>query len=125
MPTLPLSRRLLGLAVLLALSAPAQAEREGNGRPLEQRLAPEERAHLYRELHDYADRAYPDRQHLQLHREQMHERQRQRLESQGGLTRDEARRYAPWLERRFGHIDRNGDGIISEDELREARQRER
>lgn len=125
MPTLTSIRRLFGLAVLLSWGTLALAQHDGSGRQLEQRLAPEERARLHRELHDYSDRAYPDRQRLQLRREQMHERQQRRLESNGGLTRDEARRHAPWLERRFEEIDRDGDGLISEEEVRAARRRER
>jgi hypothetical protein len=123
MTIVELSRYLLGMAMLLTWSVLAQAEHTGSGPQFEQSMAPEERARLQRELNEYSDRAYPDRQRIEARRQQMRERQHRRIESRGGITRNEARQQAPWLERNFERIDRNLDGIVSEDELRAIRKK--
>lgn len=118
----------LGAAVLLicmALAPTAHAEPA-----LDQDMAPEERARLQRELHDYSDQAYPDQRRLRERREEMRQRLHQKLQQadedqNGGISRAEAGRHLPRLQRHFDRIDSNGDGVISNDELRAARERRR
>lgn len=108
----------------------AQAGHDNHGWPLEQELAPEERARLHQELREYSDRAYPEPQRMQQRREEMRQRMRERLrradeDHDGGISQREAGRHMPRLERRFDRLDLNRDGIISQEELDRARRRGR
>lgn len=110
------------LLVCMALAPAAHA-----APALDQDMAPEERARLQSELHDYSDQAYPDQQRLRERREEMRQRLHRKLQQadedqSGGISRAEAGRHLPRLQRHFERIDENGDGVISRDELRAARE---
>ncbi len=128
-----------GTAGLLALSTLAHAAGQdaspgpslGNTPPesrLEQRMGPDERARMHRELNDDLGKSYPDRDQVESRRQMMHERMRERLRQadengDGTISRAEADRSMPGIARNFDRIDSNGDGTITREEMKTAREK--
>lgn len=116
------------LLFLLATLPAGGDERYSGGHGLEQGAGSEERRGLHRDLDGYSRRAYPDHEGMEQRRQRMQERLPERLrradgDNDGGISREEARRGMPGLSRGFGRIDRNGDGVISPEEMGSARER--
>jgi hypothetical protein len=127
-----------GTAGMLALSALTHAagrdaypeQAPDNGQRLEQRLGPDERARMHRELNDDLGKSYPDRDQVESRRQMMHERMRERLKKadgngDGAISRAEADRSMPGVARHFDRIDTDGDGTITRDEMKAAREKMR
>jgi len=128
--------RITATAGLLALSTFANAASRDvnpdpgpdNGQGLEQRLGPDERARMHRELNDDLGRSYPDRDQVETRRQMMHERMQERLKKadgngDGAISREEANRSMPGVARHFDRIDTDGDGSITRDEMKAAREK--
>lgn len=80
------------------------------------------------DLEGYSQEAYPDRERVEERRQRMRERMKQRLheadrDHDGAISRGEADSSMPGLARHFDRIDGNGDGNITRDEMKNARER--
>ena len=100
---------------------------DNGGQRLEQRLGPDERARMHRELNDDLGRSYPDRDQVESRRQMMRERMQERLKradgkGDGAISREEANRSMPGVARHFDRIDTDGDGSITRDEMKAARE---
>lgn len=128
-----MKREILPVLLLLLTTLPVGADERfrgnfGRNPRLEQSIDPEERRSLRRDLDGYSRRSYPGYEGMEQRRQRMQERLPERLrradgDNDGGISREEARRGMPGLSRGFGRIDRNGDGVISPDEMRSAQER--
>lgn len=128
-----MKRHIVPVLLLLLATPPAGADERfrgyyGRNPRLEQSIEPEERRSLRQDLDGYSRRGYPDHEGMQQRRQRMQERLPERLrradgDNDGGISREEARRGMPGLSRGFGRLDRNGDGVISPEEMGWARER--
>lgn len=87
-----------------------------------------EHRRLRGDLEGYSREAYPDRERVEARRQVMRERMQQRLreadrDRDGAISRDEAGRDMPGLARHFDRIDEDGDGGITREEMKNARER--
>lgn len=117
-----------GLLALPSLTLAAGPEVASTGQGLEQRLGPDERARMHRELNDDLGKAYPDRDQVESRRQMMHERMRERLRQadgngDGAISRTEAERSMPGIARNFERIDSDNDGTITREEMKAAREK--
>ncbi len=100
------------------------------GQRLQQQIGPEERFRMHRELNEDSGKAYPDQEQIESRRQMMRERMRERLNradsnGDGAISRSEADRSMPGVARHFEQIDIDGDGTITRDEMRDAREKMR
>jgi hypothetical protein len=129
---------LTSLTGLLAISTLAQAgsvpapntEETTTNPRLEQRLGPEERARMRRELRDDLGKTYPDHEEIDSRRQIMRERMQERLKradgnGDGAISRAEAEQSMPGIARHFDSIDIDRDGTISREEMRAAHEKMR
>lgn len=134
-----------GVVILTAFSALAHAEPAYNRPPLPQeseagmpparpglqeRMSPERCERLRRELNDESRKAYPDHEQMELRREKMRGKMRERLRQtdqnkDGVISRADAGKDMPGLARHFDRIDTNGDGVITREEMQATHEKMR
>jgi len=112
-----------GISVLLAFSTSAIA---GSSMPpgLEDSIGSDERERMHRELDDYSNKAYPDRDRVEERRQKMRGNMKQLDQNGDGLiSREEAEQRMPGLAKHFDDVDTDSDGTLSREEIQAAQEK--
>ncbi|MFM9912333.1 MAG: hypothetical protein ACKVN9_02220 [Methylophilaceae bacterium] len=106
------------IGVLLTLSAPVFAGGSAPPPGLEESIGSDERERMHRELDDYSNKAYPDRERVEERRQKMRGNMKQLDQNGDGLiSREEAEQRMPGLARHFDDVDTDNDGTLSREEI--------